>query len=510
MTSTPQDPAARPPDAEVVDLGPSPDIAPGAPGRGRRRGLVAGAGLLAALLVAGGVTYAAGALGGGGAAPEQAIPASAFAVVKVDLDPSAGQKVGALRFLRKFPEAKSRLGAGDDARRALFEALTKGGELRGSWASDVEPWLGKRGALAVVPGATAEADPVPVVVLAVTDAGKARAGLRKVGDGQAQCSVSDDFAVCAPDAAAAKAAVSAAATSSIADDKTFDGDVKALGGDGIATAWVDLAKARSALPALTSALRSAGAPADGALQAAQLKGRYVTALRFVGDDLELTGRVEGADAPALTGTSGVEQLPAGTLAAAGTAGADQLVATAWKQLSSTMAATGGADQPGQQLQALQQQLGITVPGDIQAAVGKRAVIAYGGLSGGAPQAALRVSGDSSSVAKLVGAATKASGGRLALATAKAGTDTVVASTQAYADQVATGSGLGDDPAFTAAVPGAKDAQQVLYVSIATLVGQLREQGAMGAGEYVRPLSAFGLSAGRDGTATTFTIRLTTK
>ncbi len=525
MTSTPHDPAHKSAHesahesgaghhaAEVVELGGSPDVVPASPGR--RRGLVAGGGLLAVLLVGGGVTYAVGAVGGGGAAPEQAIPSTAFAVVKVDLDPSAAQKVGALRFARKFPDAKSQLGSSDDPRQALFEALSKDGTLQGSWKTDVEPWLGKRGALAVVPGATAEADPVPVVVLSVTDAAKARAGLTKVTGGKAQCSVDDDFAVCAETEAVAKAAVSAADRSSISDNKTFGSDVEALGGEGIATAWVDLSKARSAVPALESALRSSGAAGAGmtsGLQLAQLKGRYVTSLRFDGDDLELVGRIEGTDLPAITGTSGVGELPAGTLAAAGTAGADQLIATSWTQLRTTLAAAGGADQVDQQVKAIEQQYGIAIPGDIQAALGERTAIAYTGTKDGVPQVALRVSGDSSSVAKLVSAATTAGGGSLKLGTAKAGSDTVVALDQASADSFASGSGLGDDATFKAAVPGATDAQQVIYVNIAKLVDDLGEQGSdvTGGNANVKPLSAFGMSAGRDGSASTFTLRLTTR
>lgn len=511
MTSTPHDPAAHHHDGEVVELGGDADAAPQPAGHGRRRGLVVGGGLLAALLVGGGVTYAVGAVGGGGATPEEVIPASAFAFVKVDLDPSAGQKVGALRFARKFPDAKRQLGSSDDPREALFEALSEDGRVAGDWRTDVQPWLGKRGAVAVLPGATAEADPVPVVVLAVTDAERARAGLRKVSSGKAQCSISGDFAVCASDAASARAAVSAAGRSSLADDDTFGGDVSALGGEGVATAWVDLAKARSAVPALASALRDSAAGSMGAgLQAAQLKGRYVTSLRFDGDDLELTGRVEGADAPAISGTSGVGELPAGTVAAAGTAGAGELVAAAWKQLRTSLTATGGADQLDQQLRSVQQQLGITIPDDVQAALGDRAVVAYGGMAQGTPQVALRVSGDSGSVSKLVAAATKAGGGSLTLASARAGTDTVVASTKAYADSVASGSGLGGDPVFAAAVPDAKDAQQVLYVNVAALLGQLRDTGRSASDANLEPLQAVGMSAGRDGSASTFTIRLTTR
>ncbi len=75
---------------------------------GGKRKWVAGG--VAVLLVAGvgvGAAYAAGALGGGGGKqPEAEVPSTSVAFVSFDLNPSLGQKVDALRFLRKFPSAK--------------------------------------------------------------------------------------------------------------------------------------------------------------------------------------------------------------------------------------------------------------------------------------------------------------------------------------------------------------------------------------------------------------------
>ncbi len=515
MTSTPNDPSQRD-RLDVIDLGsPHATVLPVSPPAGalRRRRAVVGGGVLAVALAAGVGAVAVSVLGGGGAQPEAAVPASAFAFVRVDLDPAASQKVDALRFARRFPDVGSRLGSGDDPRQAVFEALTKGSTPRGDYARDVEPWLGQRAALAVVPGASADDDPVPLVVLAVTDPGAARKGLATVA-GEGRCEVSGDFAVCAEAPGAAKRAVTDAGRASLADDPGFSDAVDAIGEDGVALAWADAARARSALPALTSALRSGGgrAGALGSLAAGgDLPGAVVAALRFDGPNLEVAGRVDGAPLPAASGPSGVGGLPAGTLVALGTGGADTVVSAAWAQLRATFAAQG-ADVLDQQVAAIGEQYGVTLPGDLSAALGGRAVLAFGGLTDGAPDVALRTSGEPQAVAKLVAVVDRLAEGQLTLSSARAGSDTVVASSRAYADAVAGGSGLGATKVFADAVPRFADAQQVVFVDVAGLVALA--QGSLGADAAslrdLRPIAAVGLTGGRDGAAATFDLRLTTR
>ena len=79
--------------------------------------------LVAALI--GGITYGAASLSGGGTQPEDALPAGAIAFAKVDLDPAAGQKVDAIRFLRKFPSLRDRLAEDADLRKVLFDAVAE-------------------------------------------------------------------------------------------------------------------------------------------------------------------------------------------------------------------------------------------------------------------------------------------------------------------------------------------------------------------------------------------------
>ena len=75
--------------------------------------------LVAALI--GGVTVAVRGLSGGGSQPEDALPAGAIAFAKIDLDPPAGQKINAIRFLRKFPALKDKVGLNADLRESLFD-----------------------------------------------------------------------------------------------------------------------------------------------------------------------------------------------------------------------------------------------------------------------------------------------------------------------------------------------------------------------------------------------------
>ncbi len=491
---------------EVLDATGDPAAAAaGAPARGgRRRGLMIGAGVLAVAAVGAGVALAASQLGDGGAQPEEAVPASAVAFVAVDLDPSAGQKLDALRFTRKFPGAASRIGSDDDLRRALFEALKQDDALTGDWATDVAPWLGQRAGLAVLPPKASGEDPGVVVLLAVTDQAKAKTGLAKVAGSDVSCDVTPDFAVCADDAAVARQAVADAAKSPLSKVKRYTDDVDALGDRGIARGWLDFAGLKDAVPA------SGGIDLGSALGGTELTGRGAFALRFDGPNLALTGQVVGVAPPKVSGSVGADDLPADTLAVYGFSGGDTLAGYAYDELRKVADQLGATAELDAQLQQFQSQYGIAIPSDIGKALGERSAVLFGGMEAGSPRVAARLSGDRVSIDKLLGAVRDVGGPQVAKATA--GTDTVLASTQAYADEVARGKGLGSAKAFTAAVPRAKDAQGLLYVNLAGLLGSVGDE--MGVSAEARknlaPLSALGMSTRRDGDRFTYDVRLTTR
>ncbi len=73
-----------------------------------------------------GAVFAVQQLSGGGAQPADVLPGDAYGYVRLDIDPSAGQKIAAVRFLDKLPQVRDTLG-GDDPRKKLWDAHHGGG-----------------------------------------------------------------------------------------------------------------------------------------------------------------------------------------------------------------------------------------------------------------------------------------------------------------------------------------------------------------------------------------------
>jgi hypothetical protein len=271
----------------------------------------------------------------------------------------------------------------------------------------------------------------------------------------------------------------------------------------VARAWFDLGKLQQAIP-------TSGAEMTAALSSTKLTGRTAFALRFDGPTLELAGHLTGGDQPKLTGSAGVDDLPAGSAAVYGLGGADRLFDYTFAQVRKAAESMNGVGQLDAATQQLQQQFGISVPGDVSKAIGDRMAIVYGGTDGGTPKVAARFSGDRGTLDRIVNAVQGGVG--LTLGKAESGSDTVLASSQAYADEVATSHGLGDAPAFKDAVPDAKDAQSVLYVDIASVLAGVGDQAELNATEResLDALRSLGLSVRQDGDRVSYTARLTTK
>jgi hypothetical protein len=368
-------------------------VEPAPRGGGKRRLAAIGIGVVAVAGIGVGAAFAAGAFGGSGAQPDGLVPATAVGYVSVDLDPSLGQKVDALRFLRKFPAAKASLGSTDDLRKWVFEQATKDDASLSqlSYDRDVKPWIGDRFGLAVVPGATAGAEPSVVVVIQVSDEGKASAGLKKLikdpSDGT--CAVAKGYAVCAETPAILSTVQAAAAKHSLADDPNFKSDVSSAGSRGIALAWGDLGKVAQLVPnagqALGGSLGAAGNGLGGlggisALGGRATAGRMVASVRFEGANLEVTGKVVGVNSttPVTKGGTGVEQLPDKTLVAFGGALAPKAVDTAYRSMQDQLKAVGGTDLAGGFERQLAQ-MGFHLPQDLDSLLGTRIDVAFGGL-----------------------------------------------------------------------------------------------------------------------------------
>jgi hypothetical protein len=267
-------------------------------------------------------------MGGGGPQPEDVLPATAVAFVKLDLNPSAGQKVAAYRLSSKFPEIKSQVSGEDTSIKesifgTLFTGEKKTGALSLKYKTDVEPWLGDRVGVGVFPDLDADKKPEVGVAIAFTDQVAAKVALDKAIASQPKTkpemgyAFADDFVVVSDTTAHAAALVQAGKAAPLAGS-TYGQDVEKLGEDQVAIAWVDMGRTYKAVK---SVLPKEAMQELITVDESKLGGRIVEGLHVNPSYLELTAMgidVKGdtlvnADAGADAGL--IESFPSGVLAA---------------------------------------------------------------------------------------------------------------------------------------------------------------------------------------------------
>lgn len=504
--------------------------------------VVALAGAVVLALVAG-VSYGVRFLSGGGARPAEALPSGAFVFAEADLDPGAGQKVDGFRFLRQFPSLRDKLSS-DDLRRTIFESIADdAGWAEIDYATDVEPWLGSRLAVAAYepgrfggePGAapgdgsgSATGAPVAVVALQITDEEKARAGLARLvaaaggqgstdGTGSGGFVVAGDYALLAETRGIAEQAAQAAGEGSMASDGTLTADLAALGGDSVGSVWVDLAAAgRIASLANPLGLGAVGNLA-GVGTATGGTGRAAYVVRFDGPDaVEVAGRVTGASALEGIGPATVEgmaDLPATSVVALGLAGGSDLVGPLWQAVRA-QASSAGADPDDMEAKA-ERQLGLDLPEALAALLGSNLLAVLDGehLGDGQTDFGVVTRTDPQAVRPVIDALQPllAQTGQPIQATV---TDDgyLLASSPAAADRLTGGAGstLGDSAAFNRALPDLEGARVAVWVDVAPLVSGFTA--AFGGGaldDDLAPLAGLGMTMSTDGGNGEFRLRLVT-
>jgi hypothetical protein len=500
-------PFAQPGSDTATAAGP---VSPGRPGRGRTIALVGG--ILAIVAVGAGGAFAFQQVGGGGAQPESVMPATAIAFAKVDLDPSAGQKLDAIRFIRKFPDARSAVKEDSDLRAVVIKGLQDDGQLKGvDYAKDVEPWLGQRIGVGVVPATDGADEPTVVVALAVTDQGKAKASLPKIAKAaEAQCQLVEEFALCTDGTDKLAAVTAAVGKGTLATSAHFSKDMADLGEAGVAAAWFDaeqLGKATRSLDLKGMIPGFTGGPATSQT------GRVALALRFDGPHLELAGHTNGASVKFAGSTkgTGLGDLPDTTLAAISVANAGAQLRAGWPAIEQAITDTVGKQEFADGVAALEKELGISVPDDLYAALGSQFSLVFGGLGEG--HSDVRVAavsdGDQAVLRKLADAAGQGMGGD-ALTFKAARGKSVVSWSEGYADELASGSGLGATDRFKDAVKGADSARVAGFVDISGLVTEFKDELGATQEQNLAGLSALGLTISGEGNSADFRLRLTTK
>ncbi len=486
---TAPEPWAGPSEAPVIE---APE-----PPREKRRALVV-AGSVAALGVIGGLAWAGSnwLSGGGGPKPSEALPANTIAYAAVDLDPSGSQKIDAIRFVMKLPRGSSPapdVTESSDVRRMLFEEIQSEGGLSGlDYATDVEPWLGTRFGVALLPGEGGK-EPTQLFVLPVKDGAAARAGLAKLDKSTGACEVGTDFALCSSTSAAAAAAASAAKTSTLESQATFSGMLDRVGRNGVAEFWADAAAFSTALPsalgATTAELTTSGLASSG---------QFAGVLRFNGPRLELVGRAENSDTPFVgAGATSITTLPADTVAALAVANGAEQFKTQWAEVEKQLAALDDTA-----TSSAEEALGMSISDAVAAVLGTDFVLAYGGSGseGGLPLVAVRTDGSKDQISSLLAKF----GDTSPMTQQTVGDREVVATDAGYAEKIGTGSGLGSQSAFTDAVVDADKARVAAFIRFDKIAADLPAADR----EELAGLGVLGLSITGEGSTAEFTLRLT--
>lgn len=282
------------------------------PSRGRRFSGAAGAmlsggavvGVLAVVIsvvMAAGI-FAAASLSGGGPQPEDVLPGTSFAFAKIDLDPSADQKIAIRELASKFPKAPAKDAGG--LRDAVITMMLEDSGTGLSFEADVKPWLGSRAGIAGF--RPAGGDATSVVAIQTKDRNKADAAIRKAGDGEEPVAFDfrDGYVILAEDARTLDYALDSIDKGPLSEDPEFTADVDAVGSDQVLLAWVD----NPAMAEATDMPDDVEGPD---------RGRTVIGLHATGDFVELES-VTIASGTNLRGggTGTLTRLPADTAAAA--------------------------------------------------------------------------------------------------------------------------------------------------------------------------------------------------
>jgi hypothetical protein len=485
---------------------------------------VVGGAVVAVAALIGGITYGAAALSGGGTQPEGALPAGAIAFAKVDLDPAAGQKVDAIRFLRKFPSLRGHVAQDADLRKVLFEAVADDAGWKGvSFAKDVEPWLGDRvGVAAYAPkafgnGKTADGpgSPTVVVALQVGDESKARAGLDKliaksVGSSKPGYVVQDGYALLTENKALATSVADGVGKGTLAKAKTFAADIGGLD-DSIATFWVDGAAASSVMSVAdlygVGLPTGAGAGVGAGKKNSALSGsRVVFSLRFDGPDvLELAGSIKAGSklSDPNVPLKDFAKLPSTTVAALGLGGGSSLVDHAWKGIGEGVDKSAGADTFDNAVRQIESQFDLNLPDDLKLILGSNMLVALdsSGLAEGKIAAGARVTTtDGKRANALIGRLTRGLEntpiGAPKLIHRATGDGYIVASSAAQAARMTKPSSetLGDNPAFRRALPDLAGARYAFWIDVQGVVGPFIGS----APADLKPIAGFGVTSTSDG------------
>jgi hypothetical protein len=510
----------------------------------RKRLIVVGALVAGGAVVAGGA-WAATSFFATGAQPAEALPDSTIAYFSVDLDPSGGQKIEAIRTLRKFPAFtdKINLETDDDLRERFFEEIVKSGECEGlDYAEDVKPWVGSRAAMAAVD--LGDDEPAAVGVVQVSDAGQAEDGMARLvetcgGDSEDAGGwvVDGDWMVIGETEEIAQQVVDAADGASLAGDAAFGQWTGEAGEEGVMSFYVAKAAAQylddaAGMGAMLGGMPMTGQEPGGDEVPDELQqmiddfdGAAAT-VRFDDGSVEveyamsnyqedLTALIEGN-----TGVDMVAGLPDDTLAAFGFSLKEGWGEAMIDYLRSVLSASDGTDIDAE-IATFEDETGLAVPEDLETLLGEGVTVSVGSgidpdaITNGGPgevPAGIRIKGDADEIQAVLDKLAALAGPEAAefMQVTEGDGYAVLALQEDYRGKLETGGDLGGTDDY-AEVVESDDAQSVFYVNfdadddwLVRLTQDIPE-----VSDNVAPLSAFGVSGWVDGDVIHGLLKLTT-
>lgn len=530
----------------------------------RRRPLVIGAVAVATVAALGGGAFAAWwFLSGGGPQPDEALPASTLAMISVDLDPSAGQKIEAIQTLRKFPAFKDELDiqSKDDLREYIFDKALGKDCKNLDFGKDVKPWIGERAAFAVVD--LDENDPVPTIALALSDSEKAKAGIQAVldcaDDEDTGFAVGADYVILSDSQRHAEKILKAGQENPLSENKAYQDMTDKVGDRGVVNFYVakeagaaladfvdefgseldqglqkgigdaSLGAGRDAgLSVRPAAVRSAEEcnPFDGLRSQLEGFGGFAGTVRFADGGVELAAVGTGGKAVGSGAGVQVGDLPGNTAIALGFTPPGDYASRSVEPLDGC-----GFEN---EIKSFEKESGLAVPEDVQTLLGKSLTLSVGenlpDLAGiedpSEVPVGLVIHGDGPRIKDLISklnsfAKTKLGGSLDDLGiTVQADSDRVVLTpSDSYAGELKADGNLGDSQSFKDAVPEAEKAFGLLYVNFDSkardaLIQFAGDEGASSNDvkemrENTEPLKSLGISAWRDGQDDRFLIKIAT-
>ena len=497
-----------------------------------------------------------------GAQPAEALPADTLGYVSVDLDPSGGQKIEALRTLNKFPAFEDEVGIGtdDDIRQALFDEIEGELDCDGlDFEDDIEPWLGDRAAVAAVD--TGGDEPAPVFVLQVKDADRAEDGLEAIVDcagEDAGWSIDGDWVVVAETDEIAETVTDDAAKGSLADDEDFQRWTDEAGDSGVVAMYAGpalgdylaehadelfgfpfggmAAMATDCQPDEDGSFEACDplnpdAPASDDLVSDEMKQKLEDFQGMAGvvrfDDgaveLEFAADAKIAGSSLLAGDSGgdtISTLPDDTALAIGLGFAD-----GWfSDLLDVYAPMLGGGDLDSLIDEVETETGLALPDDIETLFGDSAALAVSGdfdpdaffesSDGSDVPIALKVDGEPDEIEAVLEKlrAQLPPDETTVFGSDSEGETVVIGPNEDYRQEVLADGDLGDNEVFKDVVREADDAAMVFFVNVNELEDAIASAIGDGDDEFLdnlKPISGFGISGWVDDDVSHSVARLTT-